>query len=116
MNAVVKGIDTYRRTIHTLKRKNSKLQAELDSLYEAEDVSIQPRKGKSAGPTVANLQAQVKKLKRENKKLEEVGQSLLFYSQVDEISDSTNTGELRPENWIGGSSERCVRFPSSSVL
>lgn len=74
MNVVVKGIDTYRRTIHTLERKNSKLQAELDALHEAEDVSIQPRKGKSAGPTVANLQDQVRKLKRENKKLEEVGQ------------------------------------------
>lgn len=77
LDAVSKGVESYRRTIHTLERKNSKLLTELDALHEAEDVSIQPRKGKSGGPTVTSLQAQVRKLKRENKKLEEVGPQVL---------------------------------------
>ncbi|KZT29350.1 hypothetical protein NEOLEDRAFT_1214906, partial [Neolentinus lepideus HHB14362 ss-1] len=53
----------------TLKKENEGLRAEVDKLVEAQDVSIQPKRGKKGGPSAATLQAEIRKLKGEVRSL-----------------------------------------------
>jgi len=45
-----------------LRRRNSELEGRLETLEQAEDTSIQPKRGKRGGPTVAKLQGEVRRL------------------------------------------------------
>ncbi|KDQ64243.1 hypothetical protein JAAARDRAFT_201618 [Jaapia argillacea MUCL 33604] len=66
------GIKGLRKEITQLKKENKRLKGELERLNEAEDVSIQPKRGKKGGPSVASLQGEVKRLKGEVESLEKV--------------------------------------------
>lgn len=75
------GIERYLLKVHRglkhlqeecagLKRENEELRTELDKLAEAQDVSIQPKKGKKGGRSAASFQAEIRTLKGEVRKLE----------------------------------------------
>ncbi|EIN10893.1 hypothetical protein PUNSTDRAFT_132957 [Punctularia strigosozonata HHB-11173 SS5] len=66
----IKGIRSMQNELADLRKKNGFLRHELERLHEEEERSIQPRKGKAAGPSNAALRTQVQTLKAEIKKLE----------------------------------------------
>ena len=51
--------------LSSLKKENKRLQADLERLHEAENVSIQPKRGKRGGPSIASLQGKVRQMQRE---------------------------------------------------
>jgi hypothetical protein len=55
-----------------LRQENEKLKSTLNKLYESENESIQPKRGKRGGPSNSTLQTQVGKLNREVEKLKMV--------------------------------------------
>ena len=59
-------------TIKSLETRNAQLEAEIEKLHDSANTSIQPRRGRSGGPTNAGLQAQVKRLKGEVEALKKV--------------------------------------------
>ncbi|KAI0065904.1 hypothetical protein BV25DRAFT_1850432 [Artomyces pyxidatus] len=62
-----KGVANMRDQIRSLQRKNARLKEELDKLHNADDVSIQPKRGRSATGAV---QAQIKGLEADVRRLE----------------------------------------------
>ncbi|TFK55436.1 hypothetical protein OE88DRAFT_1731132 [Heliocybe sulcata] len=64
------GLRRLKEQYSALKTENEELKAEVDKLLEAQDVSIQPKRGKKGGPTAATLQAEIRKLKRDVHSLE----------------------------------------------
>lgn len=61
-----------RQEIKSLETRNAQLETEIEKLHDSANTSIQPRRGRSGGPTNAGLQAQVKRLKGEVEALEKV--------------------------------------------
>lgn len=70
----LQGVARLRSQVDILTRENDQLKADLDRLYEAQDISIQPKRGKARNVSVlsVSLTAQVNKLKRDVADLEHV--------------------------------------------
>jgi len=69
LSQVKGGLAKLRREADALRRQNEKLKSDLDKLYQSENESIQPRRGKKGGPSNTALKAQVQKLELEVEKL-----------------------------------------------
>lgn len=72
LRTALHGVAQLRSQIEHLTRENTRLREDLDRLYEAQDVSIQPRRGKKGNVSVLSLTAQVNKLKHQVAELEAV--------------------------------------------
>ncbi|TDL29909.1 hypothetical protein BD410DRAFT_780413 [Rickenella mellea] len=70
IKSVLDGISRLRRVVSTLESRNAQLQSEVDRLHNAEDVSIQPTKGKRGGMSIEGLKARVRTLSSEVAKLQ----------------------------------------------
>lgn len=64
------GVAILRREIKRLRTQNEEFQARIDALHEADDVSIQPKRGKRGGESHEGLKAKVKKLTDEVSRLQ----------------------------------------------
>lgn len=81
MQEALRGVADLRSQIKSLTRENSRLKNDLERLYDAEDVSIQPTPGKKGNAkSVQTLTSQVNKFKREVIQLEEVCEPMLVSS------------------------------------
>lgn len=72
LRTALHGVAQLRSQIEHLTRENTRLREDLDRLYEAQDVSIQPRRGKKGNISVLSLTAQVNKLQHQVAELEAV--------------------------------------------
>ena len=72
LRTALQGIARLRSEIDALSRENEHLKGDLERLHEAQDVSIQPKRGKKGNVSVLSLTAQVNKLKRQVADLEDV--------------------------------------------
>ena len=61
-----------RRELADLRERNGELERRLEAFEQAEDTSIQPKRGKKGGPTVAKLQGEVRRLNNQIHVLEKV--------------------------------------------
>ncbi|KAH9833761.1 uncharacterized protein C8Q71DRAFT_772431 [Rhodofomes roseus] len=66
----VNGVRNMRRELEELRRRNGELEQRLEAFEQAEDVSIQPKRGKRGGPTVAKLQSEARRLNGQIRDLE----------------------------------------------
>ncbi|OCH94315.1 hypothetical protein OBBRIDRAFT_723119, partial [Obba rivulosa] len=100
---------TFRREFSVLKVQNEELTRKLARLEQAEDVSIQPRRGRSGGPTVSKLQAEVKDLKRKIHGLErgrEKDRKRIEKLRVKEVKEEAADLEEDVEFEVGDSAYR----------
>ena len=61
-----------RQELADLRKRNAELEQRLEAVEQAEDASIQPRRGRKGGPTVAKLQGEVRRLTNQLQMLEKV--------------------------------------------
>ncbi|KAL5507814.1 hypothetical protein ACEPAH_5432 [Sanghuangporus vaninii] len=71
LRTALHGVAKLRSRIEHLTRENTRLKEDLDRLYEAQDVSIQPKRGRKGNASVLSLTAQVNKLRRQVADLED---------------------------------------------
>ncbi|KAL5529986.1 hypothetical protein ACEPAF_6243 [Sanghuangporus sanghuang] len=71
LRTALHGAAKLRSRIEHLTRENTRLNEDLDRLYEAQDVSIQPKRGRKGNASVLSLTAQVNKLRRQVADLED---------------------------------------------
>ncbi|KZT06434.1 uncharacterized protein LAESUDRAFT_653343, partial [Laetiporus sulphureus 93-53] len=62
LSKALKGARNLQKEIASLRRRNAGLEKTLESIEQAEDASVQPKRGKKGGPTVARLQVEVGRL------------------------------------------------------
>lgn len=56
------GVHNLRGEVKSLRKRNAELEERLASLEQAEDISLQPKRGKKGGPTVASLKGEIGRL------------------------------------------------------
>ncbi|KAL5487603.1 hypothetical protein ACEPAI_5711 [Sanghuangporus weigelae] len=71
LRTALHGVAKLRSRIEHLTRENTQLKEDLDRLYEAQDVSIQPKRGRKGNASILSLTAQVNKLRRQVADLED---------------------------------------------
>ncbi|KAL5527829.1 hypothetical protein ACEPAG_6630 [Sanghuangporus baumii] len=71
LRTALHGVTKLRSRIEHLIRENTRLKEDLERLYEAQDVSIQPKRGRKGNASVLSLTAQVNKLRRQVADLED---------------------------------------------
>lgn len=74
LSKALHGVRSMHRELADLRKRNAELERRLDAIEQAEDASIQPKRGKKAGPTVAKLQGEVRRLNNQVELLEKVCQ------------------------------------------
>ncbi|KAH9927264.1 uncharacterized protein B0H18DRAFT_875830, partial [Fomitopsis serialis] len=62
ISKALSGVRTMQQELAEMRRRNGELERRLETLEQAEDTSIQPKRGKRGGPTVAKLQGEVRRL------------------------------------------------------
>ncbi|KLO08450.1 hypothetical protein SCHPADRAFT_608545 [Schizopora paradoxa] len=67
---VTNGVANLRREIKRLRSDNQHLQSRIDALHEADDVSLQPKRGKRGGESIESLKSKVKNLTDEVSRLQ----------------------------------------------
>ncbi|CCM02334.1 uncharacterized protein FIBRA_04426 [Fibroporia radiculosa] len=68
MHNALKGARALQKELTALRKRNVQLERRLKSIEEAEDVSVQPKRGKKVGPTVAELQSRIRDLEKARQK------------------------------------------------
>ena len=61
-----------KRELAELRDRSAELERRLEAIEQAEDASIQPKRGKKGGPTVSKLQGEVRRLNNQVQMLEKV--------------------------------------------
>ena len=62
------------RELADLRKRNADLEQRLEAIEQAEDASIQPKRGRKGGPTVAKLQGELRRLNAQVQLLEKVSE------------------------------------------
>ncbi|KAI0941273.1 hypothetical protein AcV7_002888 [Taiwanofungus camphoratus] len=74
LSRALKGAKELHKELAFLRKRNEALEARLESVEQAVDISIQPKRGKRSGPTVSKLQGDVRKLNSRIQQLEKARQ------------------------------------------
>ena len=67
---VMNGVANLKREIKRLHSENEHLKSRIDALHEADDASIQPKRGKRGGESLESLKSKVKSLTDEVSRLQ----------------------------------------------
>ncbi|PCH40808.1 hypothetical protein WOLCODRAFT_137011 [Wolfiporia cocos MD-104 SS10] len=62
LTRALRGAEKARKELEALRKRNAELERRLATIEEAEGASVQPKRGRKGGPTVAKLQGEIRKL------------------------------------------------------